>query len=380
MTFKVDNRFEDHFDELQQVFLYITDSCNLSCIQCLYKPNLTDVNSGKDIPLGTAKKLLNYFYKLGARKLTLLGGEPTLYGQSKTGTELGELIDTANSIGYEYIRMDTNGSFSPNILDQSEVSELSEIAFSLDGYTEQMNDSIRGEGVFKNSLKNIKLAVEKGYKVTITATLHEHMLEEGDSGKLKIENMIRFAESLGIDTINFHDIFKVGVPMDTWTGNINPSVEEWPDVYKLIRARIDNDCYDIQVRLPIAFVTEEEFEKNSEFYGYCPAKMGERVMVHPNGLIRICSNMICTPKGVARYNESEISWIEGSLNELQEHELNENTPCTNRNERDYDGLVPVCFSLKPKQNENVWQNLKWDDKMKSDRSYKYMNYSPESAE
>lgn len=39
-------------------------------------------------------------------------------------------------------------------------------------------------------------------------------------------------------------------------------------------------------------INKEEFEKNPEYYGYCSAKLAERVLVHPNGIIRIYSLMI----------------------------------------------------------------------------------------
>jgi hypothetical protein len=114
--------------------------------------------------------------------------------------------------------------------------------------------------------------------------------------------------------------------------------------------------------LPQCFVTKSEFARNPEFYGYCPVKLGERVMVHPNGTIRICSNLICTGYGVARYHDGRIEWDNSSGNELAGHDLSRNTPCTNRSRhRKYGDVVPVCFSFKPDQEEHVWQKrLEWD--------------------
>jgi len=174
--------------------------------------------------------------------------------------------------------------------------------------------------------------------------------------------MIRFAETLGVQQINFHDLFKVGIPMDTWTGNFAPQPHEWVPVYSEISQKVRDKQFSISVRLPQCFVTKSEFACNPEFYGYCPVKMGERVMVHPNGTIRICSNLICTGYGVARYHHRQIDWDASSGNELAGHDLERNTPCTNRGRhRKYGDLVPLCFSFKPDQEEFVWQNLLgWD--------------------
>jgi hypothetical protein len=88
-------------------------------------------------------------------------------------------------------------------------------------------------------------------------------------------------------------------------------------------------------------------------------------MVHPNGIIRICSNLICTGFGTAKYEKRMISWDYTANNEVAGHDLNTNTPCTNRSRhKKYGNLVPLCFSFKPNQNEYIWKNnLNWDNKI-----------------
>jgi hypothetical protein len=89
--------------------------------------------------------------------------------------------------------------------------------------------------------------------------------------------------------------------------------------------------------------------------------------VHPNGIIRICSNLICTGYGVARYHDGRIEWDPSKNNELAGHDLASATPCTNRSRhRRYGTLVPVCFSLKPGQEEYVWHDrLQWESKRRA---------------
>jgi len=370
--FVADPAFSSHFKRLHQVFMYITDRCNLECEQCIYKPSISHFIN-EEIQLETALRLLLTFRNLGASKVTFLGGEPTVYGHREGGRPLLQLVDATKDLGFEYVRLDTNGQKTKQFLRAPEFRRLDEVAFSLDGYSADTNDPLRGKGTFVRAVDAIREAIHLGYRVTITCCVQRLFLDRDSDGRLKLEKMIRFAQQLGVAQINFHDLFKVGIPMDTWTGNFAPTPQQWMPVYDEISRMVRNREFDIAVRLPQCFVTKSEFARNPEFYGYCPVKLGERVMVHPNGTIRICSNLICTGYGVARYSDGRIEWDNSAGNEVRGHDLSRNTPCTNRSRhKSYGDLVPVCFSFKPDQDEFVWRNrLDWDAKQIQDRELKH---------
>ena len=67
------------------------------CEQCLYKPN---VIRGREIQLETALELLRIFRELGAFKLSILGGEVSLYDCEHFHRNLIELLHCAHSMGY----------------------------------------------------------------------------------------------------------------------------------------------------------------------------------------------------------------------------------------------------------------------------------------
>lgn len=360
MYFNIDPQFKSYFRNLKQVFLYITDECNLKCIHCLYKPNLTFSNQNKEIKFDIAKALICEMRELGALKLTFIGGEPTLYDKAENNHSLLNLIAKAKQIGYNYVRISTNGQFSKELLKQSKFQLIDEIAFSLDGFSAEINDPLRGKGSFDRCIDNIRESILHGFKTSITCCIHNKLLNNNKNGNLNLELMIKFAESLNVNLINFHDLFKCGVPMDTWTGNINPSLEKWVKVYKKIAKKIKLKKYNISIRLPQCFITREEFKKNPKYYGYCPVKLGERVMIHPNGIIRICSNLICSPYHIAEYNDKRIFWNNSYSNEILDHKVKIFTPCTNRGKYKFKNYVPLCFSFKPNQDEFIWKNLKWD--------------------
>lgn len=360
--FTVEPAFAQHFSRLKQVFLYINDECNLGCEQCIYKPHVA-YNERREIPPQTVVGLLAAFHGLGARKLTILGGEPTLYGSRQRHGPLRYVIETARRMGFEYLRIDTNGQFSSRLVERAALDQLDEIAFSVDGFDPETNDLLRGERTFARSTRRIVDAVARGIRCSITCCIHRALVQRGDDGLYGVDRVIQLGEALGVRTVNFHDLFKAGVPMDAWTGAFDTTVEEHVRMYNDVRERIERGVYSIDVRLPQCFVSRAEFDRNPAYYGYCPVKLGERVMVHSDGVIRICSNLICSSFGIGRFEDGRIVWNLSASNETRHHRLGEATPCTNRSKnRSYGEYVPLCFSFKPNQNEPVWQNLSWDDR------------------
>ena len=133
MNYKMDQKFKDFFqDNLKQVFLYLIDDCNLRCVQCLYKLDICFQVEKKEIAFEDAVKLISDFRELGAVKLTLMGGEPTLYGKKDGNKQLLELIKKSKELGYEYVRIDTNGQFDSELLEKPEFKMLYEVTFSID--------------------------------------------------------------------------------------------------------------------------------------------------------------------------------------------------------------------------------------------------------
>lgn len=363
----IDNRFKDYFSNVKQVFLYLIDDCNLDCIQCLYKTNTHFYLRDKFIPINVAKELLSSMRELGANKLTLMGGEPTLYYKNNNNIELLSLIEYANEIGYSYIRIDTNGTFDKALLDNPSFKLLSEITFSLDGPNAYINDAIRGKGVFEKCVNNIEYALKCGYNCNITCCIHKGLIERNNEGELYLDEMILFAEKIGISRINFHDLFKSNIPRDFWTGNIDISVDQWYKMWNEIKSLQIAGRYSIPVRIPQGVIPQDRFEANKEYYGYCSAKNGDRVLIHPNGIIRICSLLIGTPYGVARYYNQKIVWDESTTNELEGYDLSKMTPCSNQSRcKNYNTYVPVCVSFKPEQDEFAWNLLEWE-KRKEER-------------
>lgn len=361
---EIDAPIRDYFaNNLQQVFLYVTNRCNLICLHCLYKPYLYPYFRDKKLDVQTAISLLSTFKTWGASKLTIIGGEPTLYDVENQNRSLIKLLTEAKEIGYKYVGMDTNGIKIGTLLKNNGLTEnLDELAFSLDGPTPEINDFIRGRGTFNQCVSNIKEAVKLGYNVTITSCIHRKYIENGHiiAGVKNINLLINLSTSLGINQLNFHPIFKMGVPRDAWIGDTEIPLQDWIGIESEIQKNIEMGVYNIPIRIPKRFITKEVFEKNPIYYGYCPVKMGERILVHPDGILRICALLIGTAYGVGRYDTSHILWDSSATNEILNHSLNGNTPCQNQYFENSD-LLPLCISFKPQQNEYIWKRkIHWE--------------------
>jgi MoaA/NifB/PqqE/SkfB family radical SAM enzyme len=365
MINKVDPKFTHYFDgNLKQIFLYITDNCNLECQHCIYKPNVKFGFGNKEISFAETIALLTDFRELGATKLSILGGEPTLYGlkTNKNYELLLQLIQASHDLGYEYIRIVTNGTFQSELLYEERFKLLNEISFSLDGYDEITNDAVRKRGVFRKAVNNIKIAKEIGYDVHITTCVYNKLLEKDTNGDFLLERVMYLGEELNVQTVNFHVLINDGTPIETWQGGLYCTPSVWEEAFKAITQNINNNKYKVHVRIPTTFISEDEFNSNKEYYGYCPVKLGERLLVHPDGILRICSALLASKYGIANFNNFEITWNYGKTNELTDHKVNEFTPCTNRGKVSYgkDRCV-LCFSFKPHQNEPVWKDkIEWD--------------------
>jgi MoaA/NifB/PqqE/SkfB family radical SAM enzyme len=364
-SLSVDPRFAEHFAELKQVFLYLVDRCNLRCAHCLYKPLLDDRQGGAQIELEQALALLRTFRDLGACKLTIMGGEPTLYGGNDGHKSLFVLIDQAKQYGYDYLRMDSNGLFPSEMLEADGFRTLDEITFSLDGPSPEVNDPLRGAGTFDCCLASVRRAVACGYKVDVTCCVHRGFVTAACDPSALLDRFILLMQEVGVHRVNFHPVFKMGIPRDTWSGETNISPRLWVRLQSTLADSITGGKYRIPVRVPKRFVTRPEFQESPDYYGYCSAKLGERVLVHPDGTIRVCALLIGTALGIAKYDSERISWIDGPTNELRRQLLHDSTPCSNQC-RGENGLLPLCISFKPKQDEFIWnEKLEWESRRKA---------------
>lgn len=122
----------------------ITSNCNLNCRHCA----VHEIKK-EDITLDEAKRIVDRIASLGANEILFSTKEPFAYKY------FWELLEYCTRMGI-YAKILTNGT----LLDEEAVRRLYKykikmVCVSLDGWTEEDNDSIRGKGTFKRIMNTL---------------------------------------------------------------------------------------------------------------------------------------------------------------------------------------------------------------------------------
>jgi radical SAM protein with 4Fe4S-binding SPASM domain len=148
--------------------LYLTSKCNGHCIHCYI-----DAGSRADRELDTDEflRLLDQCGNISKSKVTFTGGEPLLRA------DFFELAERAKKNSFE-VNLFTNGT----LIDEKMVSKLEksvdEIQFGLDGATPDVNDKIRGKGVYNKVLKAIQLLRDTQIKLKIAVVIMPQNIDD----------------------------------------------------------------------------------------------------------------------------------------------------------------------------------------------------------
>lgn len=135
----------------------VTDNCNLRCKHCYHFKGKEEFKR-KEVSVDIWKKRFNELYKTGVRFILLVGGEPALRN---------DVLMLADKI-FPFIYVITNGTIKiPR--------NFNHLLFvSLDGM-EEINDSIRGKGVFSKVINNYSGDKRVAINMTITTNNYKDL-------------------------------------------------------------------------------------------------------------------------------------------------------------------------------------------------------------
>jgi radical SAM protein with 4Fe4S-binding SPASM domain len=147
--------------------VYLTNACNLRCKFCF---NL-DREDAPRIPLDSICAILKAAYDRGHRYVSITGGEPFLYKQ------VFDVIQYAHDLGY-WINILSHGG----LLNSEKINKLKQfwrlrVRISLDGPDRATHDPLRGSGTFDSTMEKIGLLVNHGVNVGIGATISEQNIQ-----------------------------------------------------------------------------------------------------------------------------------------------------------------------------------------------------------
>lgn len=263
-----------HYQSFNHIFLYITEKCQLRCKHCYMGDRL---NRQMEMDINQIRKYLSYFFRIGAKHLTLLGGEPTIHNNFE------EIIFLAHSIGYKEINIDTNGLYISKILKINN-SLFNYIRVSLDGPNSDSHDFIRGKGCFKKTTKNIKILVQSGFRVAITCTISKHNIRF-------VSEFLDLAQEFGITLLNFHVLSEEGYGRKLLDQSLE--TEEWIDFCQYLEQV--KHKYNFSIWYPPTWTTKSKLERYvKEGFRGCLGITIDRLSVFPDGKCYICSVLFDT--------------------------------------------------------------------------------------
>ncbi|MCI8363625.1 MAG: radical SAM protein [Eubacterium sp.] len=251
----------------------------------------------KEMDIIQAKNILTTCRNLGTTHLTILGGEPTLHNN------LLQIIQIAAQNHFDSICIDTNGVCIDKLI-QIEPALLHEIRISLDGATSDSNDYIRGDGVFRNVIRNVEKLITRGYNVVFTCTIQKRNIND-------VLKVIDLAESMDVGKVNFHVMSSEGNGKDI--EHLAISADEWRDVCNKIEQYESN----VKVWYPPAWSIKEEIEKY-EMQGFqgCLGYSMDRLSVMPDGKAYICSLLFDYPYNFFYFDKEGNLSINKKWNEM----------------------------------------------------------------
>lgn len=260
---------------LEQVFLYVTQKCNIRCVTCYA---LDQLERAADLPPDALLRSLAGFRAEGAWKLSFLGGEPTVH------PALGDLAVSARRLGFRFVRVNTNGMFRPALLRDERVRAIDVFCFSLDGATAAVNDAIRKGSRLDRVIENMRAAAALGYDVRANVTVTSRNVDQ-------LFDLIRLVQDCGGREINFNVMFLMGYALAH--GDLAVAPDRWRRAFADIVAR--HREFSIRIKLPRAFTTPGESARDRAEGHRCLAVDRSRVYVASNGDVYPCLTMMDDP-------------------------------------------------------------------------------------
>lgn len=260
---------------LEQVFLYVTQKCNIRCVTCYA---LDQLERSDDLPVDELLRVLQSMRDQGAWKLSFLGGEPTVHPR------LAEIAAAARAMGFSFVRVNTNGMFKASWLEAPATRAIDVFCFSIDGATAEVNDAIRKGARLDRVLANMRLAATLGYDVRANMTVTSRNVDQ-------IADVIALVQDCGGTEVNINVMFQMGYALEREDLSVAPA--RWHEAYEQVIRR--HGEFRVRIKVPPAFAAPEELPRHRADGHRCAAADGTRRYVSSNGDVYPCLVMMDRP-------------------------------------------------------------------------------------
>jgi SynChlorMet cassette radical SAM/SPASM protein ScmF len=184
---------KNHKYNLNQLYFYLTEGCNLRCRHCWIMPKYqADGHTYQLLHLDLFRSIIEQAKPLGLSGVKLTGGEPLLHPQIQEILELIRVEDLRLTI-------ETNGVLCTLDLAQKIAACKNPfVSVSVDGADAATHEWVRGvPGCFKAALEGIRNLVEAGLSPQVIMAVMRR-------NKGQVEAVVGLAERLGAGSVKFN--------------------------------------------------------------------------------------------------------------------------------------------------------------------------------
>ncbi len=169
---------ELYLDALDNLWFQVSGTlCNIACNHCFISCSPRN-HTFEFMTLEQVRGYIEESIEMGVKEYYFTGGEPFMNREILDILELALQHAPATVLSNGMLIKEKTARRLEQLAENSIYSL--EIRISIDGFTEQMNDAIRGKGVFKKAMAGVKLLYDVGFLpiITITKTWKDHQDEE----------------------------------------------------------------------------------------------------------------------------------------------------------------------------------------------------------
>lgn len=267
------------------VWLTVNRNCNLDCTWCYQGQFL---GSGEQMSLLMAQQLINLSMGVGARKIILLGGEPTIH------PEILNIIEYCRSLETSLL---TNGiAFAnKNFCRRVEQAGLSIVSTSLKGASEKDYSASCGKGMFSKVMQGIENLEKSQMRHQVSITVSRPVIENWPE-------ILRVIRECGAKDFTFSFerpvVVKEGVSMDDrmLPGNIIRFIEK--EMYPSLKET--GVGFDLNITFPQCHFSEGfvgMVHAEGHAVAGCQLLMKSGMIFDPSGQVLSCNHMVDHPIG-----------------------------------------------------------------------------------
>lgn len=172
---------------LNELWLHVTNRCNLTCSHCLFSSSPSDaLELSGDRILTLAREA----YEQGCRMFALTGGEPLVH------PKIGRIVSSLLAMPGSHVAVLTNGMTLIPFLDNNSFDpDFFHLQISVDGL-ESNHDAIRGKGAFKTLSKVLETLKNQGIPYTLSMSVNKRNAKD-------MTGIVDLASQMGAGNVHF---------------------------------------------------------------------------------------------------------------------------------------------------------------------------------